>query len=641
MVSPSVGGSGGGLNLWTQMKQRQVKQPAQKEPVAAAKAPAAPSNMETKQKALATKAKSQQMRAMHTRMTDKASKKQQISQRLKTMKASTVDGNSQQLGSQLSNIGGDSDSGQFIRSLGDSGSKVNQGGLAAELQNAKKKLKKVSQHQVLNLGDISSGSTAKESVISRKMGSDVGGVSMETATSLPGPEGSIDIVGHSSEGGMKIEGKSPQELAAHLKTKFGLQQIKTINLVSCESEQFKTQFQEALQAEGIEVGEVTAPQGRVAVDRASGQMLDEAKVGDLSKISGHDGALGKLSDRDVQTIIDNFKKAGYTITSGRIRVIEENLDHFLQGSGPEKLVAEKIKTMLPPQPQLQQQQAPGDGHAAMAADGGAQHQQQQVRRAGGAADGGVRLQQARAMQQQQQQAGDMARLTPEIMDKIGDAADVWPDPLKRVKENPDKYLDGSSGAKMQEAAKIMKMFINNDPNAEEYLQTKVQETQQLKIAEREATHLKIANTLLQNGLNISVEDCSDVQAVPYFGVVCHQFAFNTVDNPLAEDPEDSNYLIVNNNSDEPPDSFDDLKTRAGAQTIAVCFQDGEVSHTAKWDGTKYHQALQGDVPGEGQSSVIFKTDLKQLTDASTAVLVYKPGITTKADWEDAQKARSK
>jgi len=160
----------------------------------------------------------------------------------------------------------------------------------------KDSLKKVSQNQVLNLGEISSGTTTKESSNSRKLGSEVGGVSMETAWSLPGPEGSIDIVGHSSEGGTKIEGKSPQQLAQLLKEQYGLQKIKTINLVSCESEQFKTAFKQALADLGVEVGNVEGTKGRVAVDRATGTVLDEAVVGDLDKIGGHDGSLGMLDD---------------------------------------------------------------------------------------------------------------------------------------------------------------------------------------------------------------------------------------------------------------------------------------------------------------------------------------------------------
>ena len=176
---------------------------------------------------------------------------------------------------------------------------VQASGLLNEIRGFNKdSLKKVSENQVLNLGEISSGTTTKESTNSRKLGSEVGGVSLETAWSLPGPEGSIDIVGHSSEGGTKIEGKSPQQLAQLLKEQYGLQKIKTINLVSCESEQFKTAFKQALADLGVEVGNIEGAKGRVAVDRATGKLLDEAVVGDLNKIDGHDGALNIEGLRD-------------------------------------------------------------------------------------------------------------------------------------------------------------------------------------------------------------------------------------------------------------------------------------------------------------------------------------------------------
>lgn len=180
------------------------------------------------------------------------------------------------------------------------------------LVQARQSLRPVSQHQVLNLGDVSTGSTTKESTVSRKLGKDVGGVPLDRGR-LPGPDGSIDIVGHSSDGGMKIEGKNPQQLAKLLKDQFGLQKIKTINLVSCGSEQFKDAFRQALSDLGVEVSEVTAPKGSVAVDRASGQMLDEAVVGDLSKIGGHDGALG-LTKLSVRRLDELSRKVAAAVT---------------------------------------------------------------------------------------------------------------------------------------------------------------------------------------------------------------------------------------------------------------------------------------------------------------------------------------
>jgi hypothetical protein len=172
------------------------------------------------------------------------------------------------------------------------------------LTQARANLKPVSQHQVLNLGDVSTGSTVKESSISRKLGSDVGGVPLDRDR-LPHADGSIDIVGHSFDGGKTIEGKSPKQLAELLKQQFGLQHIKTIHLVSCQSEQFKAEFQQALAEVGIQAGTVEAATGKVAVERTTGKMLDAATVGNLANIDGHDGELGWT----IQTLRDAGKIA--------------------------------------------------------------------------------------------------------------------------------------------------------------------------------------------------------------------------------------------------------------------------------------------------------------------------------------------
>ena len=168
------------------------------------------------------------------------------------------------------------------------------------LQKAKSTLKKVSQHQVLNLGDRRTGSPTKESSISRKLGSLVGGVPLDKEH-LPDAKGIIDIVGHSSKtidlkSGKEIyqiEGEDAQGLAEMLKHEYGLEKIKTLNLVSCESEQFMSDLKTALKGLGVEVETIKGAKGRVAVDRATGQMLDEAKVGNLARIKEHDGSLGE------------------------------------------------------------------------------------------------------------------------------------------------------------------------------------------------------------------------------------------------------------------------------------------------------------------------------------------------------------
>ncbi len=177
-------------------------------------------------------------------------------------------------------------------------------GLLAEIQTARQSLKPVSKHQVLNLGDTTTGSTTKESTISRKLGTEVGGVPLDKDR-LPGPDGTIDILGHGSkeidsktgQEIYKIEGKNPKELALLLKEKYGLKEIKTINLVSCQSENFRAAFEQALSDFGVIISDkVEGATGRVAVDRATGKMLDENVLGNLSQIDGHDGTLGKNFD---------------------------------------------------------------------------------------------------------------------------------------------------------------------------------------------------------------------------------------------------------------------------------------------------------------------------------------------------------
>lgn len=213
------------------------------------------------------------------------------------------------------------------------------GGITSEsLLAARAKLKPVSQHAVLNLGDVSEKSTTKESSRSRKLGSEVGGVSLERGR-LPDADGTIDIVGHSSDGGMKIEGKDPRQLAQFLKQKFGLQQIKTIHLVSCKSEQFKSEFQDALTELGVEVENIAVAKGKVAVDRATGKTLDEAIVGDLGSIDGHDGGLGINQDTlatiasdsgfPIDEVSDMANKIDTMVKQGTPRAEIENYYEFL------------------------------------------------------------------------------------------------------------------------------------------------------------------------------------------------------------------------------------------------------------------------------------------------------------------------
>jgi hypothetical protein len=189
------------------------------------------------------------------------------------------------------------------------------------LQDARQNLRPVSQHQVLNLGAVDTGSTTQESARSRKLGSEVGGVPLDRDR-LPGAQGTLDIVGHSSDNGMKIEGRSPQQLASLLKNQYGLQQINTIHLVSCKSEAFKAEFQQALSDLGVDVGRVEGLHGKGAVDRTTGKMLDEAMVGDLSQIAGHDGGLG-LNE---MTLSDIAESSGHPIED--VRHIAEQIDTF-------------------------------------------------------------------------------------------------------------------------------------------------------------------------------------------------------------------------------------------------------------------------------------------------------------------------
>lgn len=120
----NVGSGGGGLNLWAQIKSRQQTQSTAKKAAVGAttktsSSPSQTSSAETKRKALATKAKSQQLKAIFARVTDKSSKKQQISHRLETLKASKVSSNSQAFSSRLESTGKGSDSelSGFVSSL--------------------------------------------------------------------------------------------------------------------------------------------------------------------------------------------------------------------------------------------------------------------------------------------------------------------------------------------------------------------------------------------------------------------------------------------------------------------------------------------------------------------------------------------
>lgn len=223
-------------------------------------------------------------------------------------------------------------------------------GISAEaLLEGRSKLRSVSQHQVLNLGDLSTGSTTKESSISRKLGSEVGGVPLDKDR-LPAADGSIDIVGHSSDDGMTIEGQTPQELAKLLKTQYGLNEIKSINLVSCKSEQFKKEFQEALASPelNIKVGEVTGAKGRAAVDRATGQILDEAKVGDLGEFDGHDGALQgpDAADRaEIASICERHGKANknYIAKAGDMIIAIQRGRTFSDYKASHPMIADTVK----------------------------------------------------------------------------------------------------------------------------------------------------------------------------------------------------------------------------------------------------------------------------------------------------------
>lgn len=153
-------------------------------------------------------------------------------------------------------------------------------------------LKQVSQHQVLNLqkGD----SSVTESSRSVVLGDEGSAFMPELLTS----KGKLDILGHGSPDGSTIGGLNAEQLAKKLKSS-GITQLAVLDLKSCHSDKFKTELEGALKAAGITVGEIKTYPGPVAINHTNGQVMQ----GDgLAQMPGHDGVLGRLSDKRIGMI---------------------------------------------------------------------------------------------------------------------------------------------------------------------------------------------------------------------------------------------------------------------------------------------------------------------------------------------------
>lgn len=82
-----------------------------------------------------------------------------------------------------------------------------------------------------------------------------------------------------------------------------------------------------------------------------------------------------------------------------------------------------------------------------------------------------------------------------------------------------------------------------------------------------------------------------------------------------------------------PKSPDDVARHAGQKTIAICFKNGEVAHTAVKAGDRWNQLLKDNTNGKTHE---FSTPKAALERLYPVVLIHQPGqrISTKA-WADA------
>ncbi|MEZ0374139.1 MAG: hypothetical protein ACAI44_33925 [Candidatus Sericytochromatia bacterium] len=153
------------------------------------------------------------------------------------------------------------------------------------LSQARQQLRPVSQNAVLNLG--TPDATVTESGRSLRLKTD--GTVFDPSR-LPGPQGCLQILGHGSGDGKTVGGKSPDQLAQMLKTA-GITRLDNLRLVSCNSQAFVTALGQALDRAGISVNRIEGFEGRIAVSRASGEILSESSQGPLDLVPGHDGTL--------------------------------------------------------------------------------------------------------------------------------------------------------------------------------------------------------------------------------------------------------------------------------------------------------------------------------------------------------------
>lgn len=539
---------------------------------AAAEATPQNNSAEVRSQALASRAKTQQLRASQASVTDKVGKTQQVQKQAQSLGGAKVAGNSQQLNQKLTGP----DTPPFIKSM------VNTGSMVDELQAARAKLKKVSQHQVLNLGAQSSGTTTKESSLSRKLGSEVGGVSFDKDI-FPASGGTLDIVGHSD--GTSIEGQNPKQLAAFLKSALPEgTQLKQLNLVSCHSEQFMADLKTELEHAGVSVETISGARGRVAVDRATGQMLDEAQVGDLEQVKGHDGGLGGLTKDQKEAIQKTLLAKGFNQSD--ISYVKENFGKI----GHKKPPTEKLKEAFAIADKLIEDSTSPDkledktknifnvNYVLPQLIPGFERMSGPEQKAASEVDG-------------KYEKGK------QLVESIENNLLADKDPLDGLGLDPDNK---KTQLLISEICTHQKKAIPEPFKGK--IQARIAQEKQLKIAE-------ISKAILFDLMKYSPNDVAVEDVDASKTILCHEFAFQE-------------------QTGKAPTSAEEVIRRAKGKRIAVCFGNhGKVDHTARLtqtdqgDDKEWVQALQNNAYG----TVFFRTNFATLTTKSDGnVIIYDP-----------------
>ena len=186
----------------------------------------------------------------------------------------------------------------------------------SELKDAKQKLKAVSQHQVLNLNQVGESDTSRKTVVEsgRSVKLKQGGTQFGTGIPLQAG-GALDVVGHGSPDGKTVGGLTAPQLAKKLKSG-GVTELAVIDLKSCYSSSFKTELQQCLSNEGIQVGEIKSYEGTIAVSRETGTVLQGEEISTVR----HDGELPLTKE---QVIIRELFSSAYTTNTLRRRAFTD------------------------------------------------------------------------------------------------------------------------------------------------------------------------------------------------------------------------------------------------------------------------------------------------------------------------------